>query len=120
MAGYGTRTVRLVTGPGVFGSSGVPAGTFVIAGRSYTAPAAGSSIDVPLMDGMTMAANGFMVLGLSGATANRPAIGDLDWNSLPCVFLGVIRYFDLTLGVWIHSDPSSATGWRNSTTFAAA
>jgi hypothetical protein len=80
------------------------AATLTFNGRSYSVAAA-STIDVPNMDAQICAANGWVMIGGSGATAARP--------SNP--YVGQ-TYVDTTLGyvvVW------EGAAWRNPATAAA-
>src|ERR1700682_1891390 len=127
MAGFGFRLMRVIPGPAawpfILGSSDRPAPSGCsVNGRFSAPPAAGGFLDVPAQDAGALGGNGYLLLGAVGTTANRPAVGDPDWSDLWATFAragGIFRFLDATLGAWIHADPSGATGYRISATFAA-
>jgi hypothetical protein len=69
--------------------------TFAFDGRSYTC-ALGAVIDVPDFDGPELRANGWILVGLVGTTAQRPLASQ--WPA------GIINYVDTTLGQLIYFD----------------
>jgi hypothetical protein len=81
-------------------------GTITVNGRTYTC-ALGATVDVPDVDGLVMAANGWTLASVGGAgtTTSRPANpkkGD--------------EFHDTTLGYTIRYDGKA---WRNPTSGAA-
>lgn len=89
--------------------------TGVASGRPYSC-AVGSVIDVPEFDASTLAAQGFLSLGISGTTAQRPAYPP-NANSDPRIAKVPtnLDYVDTTLGAAITFNGSV---WVNAATGA--
>lgn len=78
--------------------------TRTINGRTYTG-APGIAIDIPDMDASMLSANGWIDIGPSGTTQQRP-IGTLGQYTASAGF----QFFDTTLGKIIISDGNA---WRD-------
>jgi hypothetical protein len=81
-------TVRLMAPANGIGAITIPGG------RVYPTLTAGSTVDVPDFDAQPLRANGYILVGLVGTTAQRPA-------TLPA---GVSIYVDTTLNKPIFHD----------------
>jgi hypothetical protein len=81
-------------------------------GRSYTAAAAGATLDVPDSEAPSLVGNGWLLMGLVGPTTARP-VNNQVWPHHPYPNQD---YYDTSISAWIVWDGAT---WRNAATGAA-
>lgn len=90
-----------------------PLDPITVNGRTYRSNGA-LFLDVPAVDAVQAAANGWGWVALVGTTADRPAAGDWDYPQLSEISN---KFIDTTLGKMIQWDPATLA-WRDCVTLA--
>ena len=82
--------------------------TIVVSGRTYSSTP-GNAVDVPDLDSVTLQANGWILVALSGPTSGRPTETEISASSGSPLSAG-LKFFDTTIGKVIVFDGAT---WRD-------